>query len=74
MRRWLAILGLLAGCGTAAACGASVLETQIAVKTAADQACVAQAQSYDAGLDCLATVHKAFCGPQGVLADAGVCQ
>ena len=54
-------------------CGAPQTEIQAGIYASAEQVCVAQATSYDAGLSCIAGVKQVFCGPGGVFADSGAC-
>ena len=72
MTRLLLALAALSG-ACEWSCGGQTQEAQVAVYASAEQACVLQATSYDAGLACVQAVQRAFCGPGGVFAEAGIC-
>ena len=71
----MAVIGLAVSSALGLACGAgnAQQQEQIAVYGSLQTVCVTQATSFDAGLACLATVKRSFCGPGGLWADAGLC-
>lgn len=66
----LALLAVTQGCQWGCG-GANVQEVQATTYAAAELICVKQATSFDAGLVCIDAVKQVYCGPGGVLADAG---
>lgn len=67
------VLAIALVAAAAVACGVTLQETEATIYAGADQACVAQATDYDAGVACIHNNQKVFCGPGGVFADAGIC-
>ena len=67
----LALLAFLTGCGANSPTPAQ--QAEVVSYAAQEQACVALATTEDAADKCIAQVRALYCGPFGVLREAGAC-